>query len=271
MKNLCLLKDSRLIVCIFFLGCSLNVFCQKVHTITYGSPLYMKFDERPNVLGNYILKDSLPDGKWVVVAPNSSQQKAGRSTDIVIEAYYFNGNKNGLYTVYDYRKQNKEIALVSTSITTYKEGILDGSYQLWNDSFLVERGQFVNGKKNGEWQSNDRVKKTILLYRSDTLLSKEVIANGKTIANWSLTTNLYTGFDQYGHVASQTRFSPDEDPITFKYHSNDSIAESGYGQFMDVDILAAYESIYNVNTWLWRNKIGKWKYYDNLGNLIKEE
>jgi antitoxin component YwqK of YwqJK toxin-antitoxin module len=65
---------------------------------------------------------------------------------VVVECNYLNNQQNGSYkeySTYDGRKLSK--------LETYKAGVLDGPYKLYNGNLVITEGEYLNGQKHGRW------------------------------------------------------------------------------------------------------------------------
>lgn len=113
----------------------LNTYSQE-YKILYGDNKCMVQDTNEKLF--WLLKDSLPDGEWIVFYDKKNTQKA-------IQVCYKNGVKEGKYLEWDRN------GLFSFDID-YKNGLRDG---LWISYFYAEGERYINISL---WKDNIEIK-----------------------------------------------------------------------------------------------------------------
>lgn len=126
-----------------------------------------KFAKRGQVKIQAFYRNGNPDGVWRVYYPSGRLKKFITCVD---------GEKEGLYTSYyegEKKLPAKSLAQVNEQ-GNYRNGVKDGEWRMYySNGQLEERGSFLNGKKNGEWEcySDDGKRKKVETYVDGEVIS----------------------------------------------------------------------------------------------------
>lgn len=118
----------------------------------------------------YDLKDSLPDGQYMVWRHDYTHKKKSKRVSKVIFGNYISGHKHGLFRYYSGEGSDCFIR----EIKSYEHGILNGPFELRYHANRVESiGNYKNGKQDGLWISFylSGEKESLVEYRSDSIIS----------------------------------------------------------------------------------------------------
>lgn len=266
-----LLRRYILYWMLMYLASPFILNAQKEYIVKYGDMKFMQV--QADGLNTLSLKDSLPDGKWIVVSEDNYSKaiNSRKRIPLIFVAEYCRGTRNGVYTSYHYTYANGH-EIKNCTVSHYQEGYLNGIFENWSDTQLVLSGYYENGLRVGEWNSYDLYTKstTVFTYRNDSLIGKTKFVNNRLIISWKLEQNLYQEFTETGEIKSVTVLGEHE-PYTKLFGPAGNVVAEGKGFITDKDVIRTYVYKGRTDAVLWRNKIGKWKYYDNKGNLMKEE
>lgn len=266
------ISESSIYTIVILLSVFNTAFSQEIHYIKYGDSQYMTLDSSADFL-QYDLKDSLDDGEWIVCSEEHFSLRNVSKCNVIIQASYCNSLRNGAYVRYIQKGQDNSSLKRMCVKSHYSNGVLDGSFQIWDGIILVSWGTYDNGKKVEVWRSFNPISGYTIEshYNSDTILSVVELRQGVIVSECNFELNKYIAYSDSGHVIAVTTFSADSGAYTTKYDGNGNKIAEGCGRFSETQVIQGYCSRGNPDALNWRNKCGLWHYYDKAGNIIKEE
>ncbi|HPE57116.1 MAG TPA: hypothetical protein P5514_11460 [Bacteroidales bacterium] len=130
---------SKLLIIIIVNSISI-IHAQNVIEVSYSDTSYTY------ILFERCLKDSLPDGQYMLYFPTEKHSNESKIKEI---AHYKNNVRDGIHIEYGI---NEDIYYLH-KLEYYKNGILDGqSLVFYLDGSIILSGFFHDGKRIGKWQ-----------------------------------------------------------------------------------------------------------------------
>lgn len=232
------MKYKKIFLLNFILFLSGYVCGQNTHTIFLDDSIYLKKRNSENGF-YYNLKDSLPDGLWLLYDVNK-KDSSSKFKSVLLKGNYKNFLKEGIFEInyYSYSGKKKIKKLTYQHICTYfndkKNGVAE-EFHIFSDTrlLLISHCEYYNGKKNGvfvNFESNGKIS-DVSIYANDSL--KEWYCYG-----------IFSDFKKYTEVKvlSSNNF------IYIKYFYTDSI----------------FKLELNIKNGI----LEKYYLYDNLGNIV---
>ena len=263
-------KNINLIIVLLFLISNLSfsqdvfadykIHFDRVHLTNYVQTMNDNFKVISTEDGSLTISDS---GNFKV------HDSGGRHIDVILkdgvingryEEYYNNGNLFTLGTYVNGKKEGQWKIYAENGklwkVYEYKNDELNGKYISYytNNGLESERGTYVNGLLNGEWVEN---------YSSG---QKKITGNYENGKRKGTFTEWYTN----GVKKSSMDYNNDEvnGKVLVYYESGrllyeaDMIGREGILKGYHLDGRLGFEGKINNN-----QRIGKWNFYDSLGNL----
>jgi antitoxin component YwqK of YwqJK toxin-antitoxin module len=223
----------------FILFFSIEANAQNIVELAYGDTSYMTIGSSIFVWGDYFLKDSLADGLYIVyqnkyVVPSKLDQ-LGRSyyTDtkyrntkhIECKARYVNGKKTGVVEYYSYPPSDDRTQNVESAFLTYSNGILDGTFKVYDGKKIKQSGKYSQTRKDSIWETyTEGVLRSRAVYSMDTLLQIDKwFANGNKDCSWSFAGREYKQWHGNGQKKTVVIFNENGIAETHRYddHGNE--------------------------------------------------
>lgn len=167
---------KRIIFFILFASIYLVSFSQVTH-VPYYDTVYM---ENSKVKFERELRDSLPDGRYIVYFPcKNRDNEILKCSQIKQIATYKNYSKDGLFMSYEIDKGVHYLSCIEN----FKDGILEGNYICYNVlGEIILSGLYVNDKRNGEWMLNRKSTTYLIEYNMGVIKQwKQVDIKGNII------------------------------------------------------------------------------------------
>ena len=169
------LKNKKIFIILYVIFLSGFVFGQNKHIIFLDDTIYFKKRNCENGF-YYNLKDSLPDGLWLLYDVNK-KDSSSKDKEILIKGKYKKNLKEGTFEInfYTYTDKKKIKQLNYQHICTYfsgkKNGVEEEFHIFPGFQSLISHEEYYNGKKNGMFLSfanNGRIS-DIYYYNNDSL------------------------------------------------------------------------------------------------------
>lgn len=180
------MRAISFVVLLFIASCISNADAQTIHEI-YSSDTSFVITVSKYHLPHYDLKDSLPDGKWILYDNPKNRCKQ-------IEGEYLNGKRTGQFIYYD-NCRNKDVQGILLDVP-YKEGKVHGMMYTYmqinsvpSDSpyMVYSSAQYENDERNGytiTLYENGKVHEIILYKDDESVFYKEFDKNGILVREW---------------------------------------------------------------------------------------
>lgn len=123
-----------------------NIFCVSIYSQTPPARTwYYKNEQKTTVKERWDENnEGLKHGTYIAYFENGDRATLG---------HYKNGEKDGEWIVKVHEQWFWENTLTITT-ANYKNGVLSGSFEQKVNDWVMSKGQYINGKKNGNWIEN---------------------------------------------------------------------------------------------------------------------
>ena len=126
-----------------------------------------------------VLKDSLPDGQYIIYDFHKSDSNRFKDKNYVLmKGSYKNRQRHGQFEFFrrteNRNNRTKRIYNLTCSFS-FEYGLINGTFNIWNNDFLILKGNYLEGNKNGfflSYSSKSGELESISVFQNNKLVLK---------------------------------------------------------------------------------------------------